>query len=123
MQLNESRRKTTIAFSREMIVGILANNVHSTNKNATRQKRARTIIDLSDPILFVISGCFCTFSDPNSFEYIRTSLEKTLLSNLEQEDRLPFQGLPLVIVFGPRANLTFKELETLREEGQALADR
>eukprot|EP00095_Tigriopus_kingsejongensis_P003293 maker-scaffold355_size198070-snap-gene-0.30 protein:Tk03293 transcript:maker-scaffold355_size198070-snap-gene-0.30-mRNA-1 annotation:"rho gtpase-activating protein 190 isoform x5" len=30
--------------------------------------------------------------------------------------------LPHVIVFGPRANLTFKELETLREEGQALAD-
>ncbi len=45
------------------------------------------------------SGCFCTYSNSSSFEYVRDSLEKTLLSNLEQEDRLPFQGLPLVIVF------------------------
>ena len=51
-------------------------------------------------------------------------MEKTLLSNLEQEDRLPFQGLPLVIVFAPDvAGLPFQELESLREEGQALADR
>ena len=70
-----------------------------------------------------VSGCFCTFSDGLTFEYIRTSLEKTLLSNLEAEDRLPFQGLPLVIVFAADVSLTEKELENLKEEGQALADR
>jgi len=46
----------------------------------------------------------------------------TLLSNLASEDRLPFQGLPLVIVFAPDAVLDDKQLGSLREEGQALAD-
>ncbi len=68
-------------------------------------------------------GCFCTFSDGASFEYIRNSLEVTLLSNLAQEDRLPFQGLPLVIVFAPEADLTDKDIANLRQEGQALAER
>ena len=36
-------------------------------------------------------GCFCVYSDVASFEYIRSSLEKTLLSNLEKDDGLPFQ--------------------------------
>ena len=71
----------------------------------------------------LISGCFCTYSNSSSYEYIRDSLEKTLLSNLEQEDRLPFQGLPLVIVFAAEPNLPDKDLLTLREEGQNLADR
>ena len=39
----------------------------------------------------IISGCFCVYSDSSSFEYIRSSLEKTLLSNLEQDVCLPFQ--------------------------------
>ncbi|KAH9382674.1 hypothetical protein HPB48_023230 [Haemaphysalis longicornis] len=43
-------------------------------------------------------------------EYIRESLEKTLLANLEQEDRLPFHGLPLVMVFASQGDF-------LREEG------
>ena len=57
------------------------------------------------------AGCFCTYSNPSSFEYIRDSLEKTLLSNLEQEDRLPFQGLPLVIVFAAEPGLSEKDLQ------------
>ena len=57
-----------------------------------------------------------------SYEYIRSSLEKTLLSNLEQEDRLPFQGLPLVILFQSDASLGEKEALHLRDEGQNLAD-
>ena len=73
--------------------------------------------------IFYDLGCFCTYSNPSSFEYIRDSLEKTLLSNLEQEDRLPFQGLPLVIVFAAEPNLPEKDRLNLREEGQNLADR
>ena len=42
-------------------------------------------------LIFLITGCFCVYSDGPSFEYIRESLEKELFSNLEQEDRLPFQ--------------------------------
>ena len=71
---------------------------------------------------FLPHGCFCAFSNPSSFEYIRDSLEKTLLSNLEQEDRLPFQGLPLVIVFAAEPGLSEKDLQNLREEGSALAE-
>lgn len=48
---------------------------------------------------FLPHGCFCVYSSHQSLEYIRESLEKTLLSNLEQDDRLPFHGLPIVILF------------------------
>ena len=72
--------------------------------------------------LFPAAGCFCTFSDGPTFEYIRTSLEQTLLSNLEQEDRLPFQGLPLVIVFAADLSVGREEAARLREEGRSLAD-
>ena len=63
------------------------------------------------------------FSDGFSLEYIRDSLEKTLLSNLEQDDRLPFQGLPLVIVLAASSspNIPEKELLRLKEEGANLA--
>ena len=71
---------------------------------------------------FPAAGCFCTFSDDPTFEYIRTSLEQTLLSNLEQEDRLPFQGLPLVIVFAADLSVGREEAARLREEGRSLAD-
>ncbi|XP_053593266.1 rho GTPase-activating protein 190 isoform X1 [Microplitis demolitor] len=71
---------------------------------------------------FMPHGSFCIYANEDSFEYIRSSLEKTLLSNLEQEDRLPFQGLPIVIMFVP--DITIDEMESmrLREEGQNLAD-
>lgn len=70
-----------------------------------------------------VTGCFCVYSNFESFEYIRDSLEKTLLSNLEQEDRLPFQGLPIVILFVADSLVEENEMMKLREEGQSLADR
>ncbi|XP_052130418.1 rho GTPase-activating protein 190 isoform X12 [Frankliniella occidentalis] len=71
---------------------------------------------------FVPHGCFCVYSNPSTFEYVRESLEKTLLSNLEQDDRLPFQGLPIVILFVADPSVEEKEVLRLREEGQSLAD-
>ncbi|KAL3227070.1 hypothetical protein MRX96_024353 [Rhipicephalus microplus] len=56
-------------------------------------------------------GCLCVYSNQQSLEYIRESLEKTLLANLEQDDRLPFHGLPLVIVYAGPAD------PSLRQEG------
>ncbi|XP_049267616.1 rho GTPase-activating protein 190-like [Rhipicephalus sanguineus] len=56
-------------------------------------------------------GCLCVYSSQQSLEYIRESLEKTLLANLEQDDRLPFHGLPLVIVYAGPAD------PSLRQEG------
>ena len=40
---------------------------------------------------------------------------------MEQDDRLPFQGLPLVIVFAPSPTLLEKELLRLKEEGANLS--
>ncbi|XP_063220269.1 rho GTPase-activating protein 190 isoform X2 [Bacillus rossius redtenbacheri] len=71
---------------------------------------------------FSPNGCFCVYSNPDGFEYVRDSLEKTLLSNLEQDDRLPFQGLPIVILFVGDPSVDKCELSQLREEGQNLAD-
>lgn len=71
---------------------------------------------------FTPQGCFCVFSNAESFEYIRDSLEKTLLSNLEQEDRLPFQGLPIVIVMAAETSLSETDYEHLKGEGLNLAD-
>ncbi|XP_077499589.1 rho GTPase-activating protein 190 isoform X3 [Amblyomma americanum] len=56
-------------------------------------------------------GCLCVYSSQQSLEYIRESLEKTLLANLEQDDRLPFHGLPLVMVYAGPAD------PALRQEG------
>ncbi|CAL1291988.1 unnamed protein product [Larinioides sclopetarius] len=64
------------------------------------------------------TGCFCVYSNHQTLEYIRDSLEKTLLSNLEQEDRLPFHGLPIVILFAADNSINEKDLIFLREEGQ-----
>ncbi|XP_022835664.1 rho GTPase-activating protein 190 [Spodoptera litura] len=71
---------------------------------------------------FAPNGYFCVYQDQESFEYIRGCAEKTLLSSLEQEDKLPFQGLPLVVMFVQDEGLDKKELTRLQEEGQNLAD-
>lgn len=71
---------------------------------------------------FVPHGSFCVYANADSFEYVRASLEKTLLTNLEQDDKLPFQGLPIVLMFIPEPFLDEKEMLKLREEGQNLAD-
>lgn len=71
---------------------------------------------------FIPHGSFCVYSNAESFEYIRESLEKTLLSNLEQEDKLPFQGLPIVLVFLQDTFIEEKDVLKLREDGQNLAD-
>ncbi|XP_013791934.2 rho GTPase-activating protein 190-like [Limulus polyphemus] len=67
---------------------------------------------------FLPHGCFCVYSNHQTLEYIRESLEKTLLSNLEQEDRLPFHGLPIVILFAADSSTNEKDLSFLCEEGQ-----
>ncbi|RWS16264.1 rho GTPase-activating protein 190-like protein, partial [Dinothrombium tinctorium] len=67
---------------------------------------------------FVPQGCFCVYSNHQTLEYVRDSFEKTLLSNLEQEDRLPFHGLPIVLLFAADSNINEKDIIFLREEGQ-----
>ncbi|CAH1985676.1 unnamed protein product [Acanthoscelides obtectus] len=71
---------------------------------------------------FIPHGSFCVYSNAESFEYIRESLEKKLLSNLEQDDKLPFQGLPIVLMFLQDSSVDEKEVLRLKEDGQNLAD-
>lgn len=56
-----------------------------------------------------------------SFEYIKENLEKSLLCNLELEDK--FENLPLVLVYHPDdPNKDDVDADLLRSEGQQLAD-
>ncbi|XP_026760286.1 rho GTPase-activating protein 190 isoform X1 [Galleria mellonella] len=71
---------------------------------------------------FAPNGYFCVYQDQESFEYIRGCTEKTLLTSLEQEDKQPFQGLPLVVMFVQDEGMDKKEITRLQEEGQNLAD-
>ncbi|KAH9367635.1 hypothetical protein HPB48_013653 [Haemaphysalis longicornis] len=54
-------------------------------------------------------SCLCVYASQPGLEYIRESLEKTLLANLEQQDRLPFHGLPLVMVVAGQGDFMCKE--------------
>ncbi|XP_064292794.1 rho GTPase-activating protein 190 isoform X2 [Plodia interpunctella] len=71
---------------------------------------------------FAANGYFCVYQDQESFEFIRGCTEKTLLTSLEQEDKQPFQGLPLVVMFIQDEGMDKKEITRLQEEGQNLAD-
>lgn len=71
---------------------------------------------------FSPQGCFCIYSNHQTLEYVRESFEKTLLSNLEEEEnRLPFHGLPIVLLFSADANTSDAEIALLREEGEKRA--
>lgn len=71
---------------------------------------------------FQTSGLVGVYSSLASFEYLKESLEKSLLCNLELEDK--FESLPLVLVYQPEdlSGEELAEMEMLRSEGQQLAD-
>lgn len=64
------------------------------------------------------SGLICLYSNQQSSEYLRDSLERSLL--LELEDK--FESLPLVLVYQPEDQKDDHEIELQRTEGQHLAD-
>lgn len=81
------------------------------------------LVELNMVIVFeIIVGCVCIYSNSESFEYIRDSLEKTLLSNLEKDDKLPFEGLPIILLYISGSDVGQQYL-SLQEDGQSLADR
>ncbi|XP_047540656.1 rho GTPase-activating protein 190 isoform X1 [Vanessa atalanta] len=111
-------------FGKRLIAGCDGERRVSVGGCAWRvEQRLRTDDFAADaPRDFAPNGYFCVYQDQESFEYIRGCAEKTLLSSLEQEDKLPFQGLPLVVMFVQDEGMDKKELARLQEEGQNLAD-
>lgn len=69
---------------------------------------------------FQSSGLICIYSNQMSSEYLKDSIEQSLLCNLELEDK--FETLPLVLVYQPEDQKDDNEIELLRTEGQHLAD-
>lgn len=70
---------------------------------------------------FQTSGLVCVYSNQASFEYLKENLEKSLLCNLELEDK--FESLALVLVYQPEdSSCEELEIDMLRREGQQLAD-
>ena len=51
------------------------------------------------------------------------NLRKTLMNDPQRGEKLPFRGLPVVIVLAHNPDLSDMELNTLRDEGQQLADK
>lgn len=67
---------------------------------------------------FVPQACLCIYSNHQTLEYVTDSVEKTLLSNLEaEEDRLPFLGLPLAILYAAEPDSCDEDRSLLCEEG------
>lgn len=56
-----------------------------------------------------------------SFEFIRDAINKTFLSRTDE--RLQYQGLPVVLVQARDSGLTEKGAMLLRDEGRELAER
>ncbi|XP_033150186.1 rho GTPase-activating protein 190 isoform X4 [Drosophila busckii] len=65
------------------------------------------------------SGLICVYSNQQSFETLKDNLERTLLCNLELEDK--FENLPIVLVYQPQ-DLKENEVEYLRSEGIRLSE-
>uniref|UniRef100_A0A1A9W961 Rho-GAP domain-containing protein n=1 Tax=Glossina brevipalpis TaxID=37001 RepID=A0A1A9W961_9MUSC len=65
------------------------------------------------------SGLICVYSNQQSFETLKDNLERTLLCNLELEDK--FENLPIVLVYQPQ-DLKETEIDYLRSEGLRLAE-
>lgn len=69
---------------------------------------------------FQTSGLICVYSNQNSVDYLKDNLERSLLFNLEMDDK--FECIPLVLVYQPEDQKDDNEIEILRNEGQHLAD-
>lgn len=63
----------------------------------------------------------CAYSNEASLEYVRESLEKSLLTQLEREESSPTP--PITVLFAPDPDLDHNASQHLHDEGANLADR
>lgn len=67
------------------------------------------------------TGVVCAYSNEASLEYVRESLEKSLLTQLEREESAPTP--PITVLFAPDPDLDHNASQHLHDEGANLADR
>lgn len=67
------------------------------------------------------TGVVCAYSNEASLEYVRESLEKSLLTQLEREESGPTP--PITVLFAPDPDLDHNASQHLHDEGANLADR
>ncbi|KAK4312268.1 hypothetical protein Pmani_016281 [Petrolisthes manimaculis] len=69
---------------------------------------------------FTPHGVVCAYSNEASLEYVRESLEKSLVSQLEREESAPTP--PTTVLFAPDPDLDHNASQHLHDEGANLAD-
>ncbi|XP_069168251.1 rho GTPase-activating protein 190 isoform X24 [Procambarus clarkii] len=69
---------------------------------------------------FTPHGVVCAYSNEASLEYVRESLEKSLLTQLEREESTPTP--PITVLFAPDPDLDHNASQHLHDEGANLAD-
>ncbi|XP_063868033.1 rho GTPase-activating protein 190-like isoform X16 [Scylla paramamosain] len=69
---------------------------------------------------FTPHGVVCAYSNEASLEYVRESLEKSLLTQLEREESSPTP--PITVLFAPDPDLDHNASQHLHDEGANLAD-
>ncbi|XP_064079322.1 rho GTPase-activating protein 190-like isoform X2 [Macrobrachium nipponense] len=69
---------------------------------------------------FVPHGVICAYSNEASLEYVRESLEKSLLTQLEREESTPTP--PITVLFAPDPDLDHNAAQQLHDEGANLAE-
>ncbi|XP_050734649.1 rho GTPase-activating protein 190-like isoform X3 [Eriocheir sinensis] len=69
---------------------------------------------------FTPHGVVCAYSNEASLEYVRESLEKSLLTQLEREESAPTP--PITVLFAPDPDLDHNASQHLHDEGANLAD-
>lgn len=83
------------------------------------KKKNRLKFVLNNFVRQIFVGLICVYSNQQSFETLKDNLERTLLCNLELEDK--FENLPIVLVYQPQ-DLKENEIDYLRNEGLRLAE-
>lgn len=68
-----------------------------------------------------LPGVVCAYSNEASLEYVRESLEKSLLTQLEREESAPTP--PITVLFAPDPDPDHNASQHLHDEGANLADR
>ncbi|OWF54503.1 Rho GTPase-activating protein 190 [Mizuhopecten yessoensis] len=66
-------------------------------------------------------GCLCVYNSRESLEYVRSSLETTLLADLQREEDQTLHGVPIIILHAFNPECTEKEHIILSHKGQELA--